>query len=96
MLPGKLAGYAIPYIQKGKENLDLFLCDLGRNAYTIDMNNVGRYRDLAESEMVRKRCRDEIRNNLIRFYYDNDFTRQLTEYLQNIDPEGLTTKERVR
>ncbi len=94
MLPGKLYGYAIPYIQKGKENLDLFLCDLGRNAYTIDMDNVGRYRDLAESDMVRKRCRDEIRNNLIRFYYDNDFTRQLTEYLQNIDPEGLTTKER--
>ncbi len=94
MLPGKLAGYAIPYIQKGKENLDLFLCDLGKNAYTIDMDNVGRYRDLAESEMVRKSCRDEIRNNLIRFYYDNDFTRQLTEYLQGVDPEELTTRER--
>ena len=95
MLPGKLSGYAIPYIQKGKENLDLFLCDLGKNAYTIDMENVARYRDLADSEMVRKSFRDEIRNNLIRFYYDNDFTRQLTEYMQDIDPRQLTNKERA-
>ena len=94
MLPGKLASYAIPYIQKGKENLDLFLCDLGKNAYTIDMDNVGRYRDLAESELVRKKYRDDIRNNLIRFYYDNDFTRQLTEYLVNIDPCDLSATER--
>ena len=90
MLPGKLAGYAIPYIQKGKENLDLFLCDLGRNAYTIDMDNVARYRDLAESELVRKSCRNEIAGNLVRFYYDHDFTRQLSEYLINIDPEDLS------
>ena len=94
MSPGRVASYAIPYIQKGKENLDLFLCDLGKNAYTINMDNVGRYKDLAASEFVRKSCRDEIRNNLVRFYYDNDFTRQLTEYLMEIDPSGLQTKER--
>ncbi len=95
MLPGKLASYAIPYIQKGKENLDLFLCDLGRNAYTIDMDNVARYRDLAESELVRKSCRNEIAGNLVRFYYDNDFTRQLSEYLVNIDPDVLSTGARA-
>ncbi len=94
MLPGKLASYAIPYIQKGKENLDLFLCDLGKNAYTIDMENVGRYRDLAGSDLVRTRYRNEIRNNLIHFYYDNDFTRQLTEYLVELDPQQLTSTER--
>jgi hypothetical protein len=94
MSPGRVAAYAIPYIQKGKENLDLFLCDLGKNAYTINMDNVGRYKDLASSDLVRKSCRDEIRNNLIRFYYDNDFTRQLTEYLMEIDPSRLQTKER--
>jgi hypothetical protein len=95
MLAGKLAGYAIPYIQKGKENLDLFLCDLGRNAYTIDLENVARYRDLAESELVRKSCRNEIAGNLVRFYYDNDFTRQLSEYLIGIDPEDLTSASRA-
>ncbi|MBQ6587093.1 MAG: hypothetical protein IJI01_00275 [Butyrivibrio sp.] len=95
MLPGKLASYAIPYIQKGKENLDLFLSDLGKNAYSITMDNVGRYRDLAASELVREKCRKEIRNNLVRFYYDNDFTRQLTEYLVDIDPSELSRSERA-
>ncbi len=94
MLPGKLAGYATPYIQKGKENLDLFLSDLGKNAYTITMDNVARYRDLAASDLVREKFRNEIRNNLIRFYYDNDFTRQLTEYLMDVDPLDLTRSER--
>ncbi|SFC60311.1 DUF5717 family protein [Butyrivibrio sp. YAB3001] len=94
MIPGKLAGYAIPYIQKGKENLDLFLADLGKNAYSITMDNVGRYRDLAASELVREKCRKEIRNNLIRFYYDNDFTRLLTEYLMDVNPSELSGKER--
>jgi hypothetical protein len=94
MLPGKLSAYAIPYIQKGKENLDLFLCDLGRNAYTIDLDNVGRYKDLAESAFVRRECRNEIAGNLVRFYYDNDFTRQLTEYLMKIDPKDLSSKGR--
>ena len=94
MLASKLAGYAAPYIQKGKENLDLFLSDLGKNAYSITMDNVGRYRDLAASDLVRKKCRNEIRNNLVRFYYDNDFTRQLTEYLVDIEPSSLNGKER--
>ena len=94
MLPGKLSGYAIPYIQKGKENLDLFLCDLGKNAYNIDMDNVGRYRDLASSEFVRTEHRNDIRKNLIRFYYDNDFTRQLTEYLMDIQPDEISGPER--
>ena len=94
MIPGKLSGYAIPYIQKGRENLDLFLCDLGKNAYTIDMENVGRYKDLAESEFVKKEYRNEIQSSLVRFYYDNDFTRQLTEYLININPIDMTGHER--
>ncbi|MCR4901499.1 MAG: DUF5717 family protein [Butyrivibrio sp.] len=94
MLPGKLAAYTTPYIQKGKESLDLFLCELGRNAYSITMENVSRYRELATSDMVRASYRNEIRNNLIRFYYDNDFIRQLTEYINDIDPQTLTDTER--
>lgn len=95
MLAGGLSEYAIPYIQNGKENLDLFLCELGKNAYTIDIDNAARYRELASSELVRKKCRNEIRNNLVRFYYDNDFTRQLTEYLTEMDPDELSGNRRV-
>ncbi len=94
MNPTGLAEYAIPYIQKGQENLDLFLCELGKDAYSITLENVGRYRELAGSRYVRSSSRNEITNNLIRFYYDNDFTRQLTEYLEEIDPNNLSTNER--
>lgn len=94
MIAGNLASYATPYIQKGQESLELFLCELGKSAYSITMENVGRYRELATSSLVRQSCRDDIRNNLIRFYYDNDFIRQLTEYINDIDPQKLKTGER--
>jgi len=84
----------IPFIQSGEENLDLFLCELGKSAYTITMENVQRYRDLVETDIIRDDVRAEIRSNLIRFYYDNDFMRQLTEYLANIAPESLTAVQR--
>lgn len=95
MNPGELAQFTIPFIQKGKENLDLFLCELGTSAYTITMENASRYRDLAGSDMICESARAEIRSNLIRFYYDNDFMRQLTEYLNDLEPDYLTQRQRA-
>ena len=94
MMSGSIASYATPYIQKGQESLELFLSELGKSAYSITMENVGRYRELATSKFVRQSCRDDIRNNLIRFYYDNDFIRQLTEYINDLDPQKLGSHER--
>lgn len=94
MIPGHLSQLAIPYIREGEENLDLFLCELGKSAYTITMENVERYRDLAASALIRENCRSEIRENLIRFYYDNDFVRQLSEYLTVLEPDRLPGRER--
>jgi len=95
MLAGHLGQYAIPYIQKGPESLELFLCELEKNTYTITMENVGRYRELAESDMVRETCRSRIRESLIRFYYDNDFERQLSEYMDEIQLMDLPTSDRA-
>ena len=94
IVPGHLSQLAIPYIRSGEENLDLFLCELGKSAYTITMENVERYRDLAASDLIRENSRSEIRENLIRFYYDNDFVRQLSEYLKALDPDILPGRER--
>ncbi|MCR5101260.1 MAG: DUF5717 family protein, partial [Butyrivibrio sp.] len=91
---GDLADYVIPYIQKGQENVDLFLCELGKDAYNITLENVTRYRELLESDIVRDRNKNEIMLSLIRFYYDNDFTRQLTEYLEFIEFDKVSSKER--
>ncbi|WP_026669020.1 DUF5717 family protein [Butyrivibrio sp. AE3006] len=94
MLAGHISQYVQPFIQKGKESLELFLCELEKSTYTITMENVGRYKELADSGQVRKKCRTLIRECLIRFYYDNDFERQLSEYLDEVNLTELTTAER--
>ncbi len=94
MLAGHLGQYIQPFIQNGQENLELFLCEIEKSSYTITMENVGRYKELAESGQVRKKCRMKIRESLIRFYYDNDFERQLSEYIDDVDLGELSTTER--
>lgn len=94
MNPGNLISLATPYIQSGTENLDQFLCELGRSAYTITLENASRYRDLADSDVIREDVRAQIRSDLIRFYYENDFMRQLSEYLGIIEPDKLTQRQR--
>ena len=94
MNPRDLISLTTPYIQSGTENLDQFLCELGRSAYTITLENASRYRDLADSDVIREDVRAQIRSDLIRFYYENDFMRQLSEYLNIIEPEKLTQRQR--
>ncbi|WP_029320864.1 DUF5717 family protein [Butyrivibrio sp. AE3004] len=94
MLVGQLASYAVPYIQKGQVSIDLFLGELEKNSYTITMENVGRYRELAESPQIRGICRRRIRESLIRFYYDNNFERQLSEYMDEVELDKLGTADR--
>ncbi len=95
MLVGQLASYAVPYIQKGQESIELFLCEIEKSAYTITMENVGRYRALASDPQIRSICRQHIRESLIRFYYDNNFERQLSEYMDEVDTEKLSTPDRT-
>ena len=94
ILAGHLGQYMQPFIQNGQEKLELFLCEIEKNTYTITMDNVDRYKELADSGQVRKKCRTLIRECLIRFYYDNDFERQLAEYMDEVDLGELTTTER--
>jgi hypothetical protein len=89
-----LARYTLPFIDTGDDNIDLFLYELSKNAYTINMDNASGYRKLADSSLIRQNVRADIQSGLIRFYYDNDFMRQLTEYLANMDADILDSRQR--
>ncbi|MBQ6735389.1 MAG: hypothetical protein IJR00_10845 [Lachnospiraceae bacterium] len=93
MLAGRLVQLVSPYITGGEEYIDLFLCEQG-SAYNINMENVAGYRMLSASNVLDMDCRSEIRQHLIRFYHDNDFTRQLSEALQEEDPSEMSVQRR--
>ena len=94
IIPGRLTAYVKPYIKDVPDYIDLFLCEMSGSAYTITMENVACFRSLAVSEELQIKSRHEIRHNLIQFYNDNDFSRQLTECLQEEDPFELSVTRR--
>ncbi len=94
LIPGKLLQMVLPYIQKGDENVRLYLCESSGGACIITMDNVSRYRNLADSQILTPQSRGEIRDRLIRFYYDHDFQNQMAEYLEAASPEAFTPQQR--
>lgn len=94
MIPGRLTQMVAPLIGEGEEYIDLFLCEQGGGIYSINMENARGFRMLASSDQLEMECRKEIRQQLIRFYHENDFTRQLAEALQEEDPSELPAARR--
>lgn len=94
IIPGRLTSFVKTYINSLPEYLDLFLCELSGGSYSITMENVAAYRQLSVSQELQIDCRSDIRQNLIRFYNEHDFTRQLTECLKEEDPSELSVVQR--
>ncbi|MBR5116510.1 MAG: hypothetical protein IK096_05530, partial [Lachnospiraceae bacterium] len=82
----------LPYMHEGNGNVNLYLTEADRMSITTD--NVDRYRRLASSDVLMPRARTEVSCALIRFYYDNDFIRQLADYLPESHPERMTGRQR--
>ena len=81
-----------PFLREGSANINLYLTEAGRMSVTSE--NVDRYRRLAEADQLMARCRNEISVALIRFYYDNDFTRQLADYIPRSHPGRMRARTR--
>ena len=94
MIPGRLTQSVEPFMGEGNDYIDYFLCGQQGGVYSITMENVSVYRALVKSDMIEENCRKEIKQQLIRFYHENDFTRQLTEALQEEDLARLPQKRR--
>ena len=82
----------LPYMREGNGNVNLYLTEADRMTITAD--NVDRYRRLASSDVLMPRARTEVSCALIRFYYDNDFVRQLADYLPESHPERMSGRQR--
>ena len=82
MVPGRLAQAAGPFLNEGDDYINYFLCEQSGGVYSVNMENVSGLRTLSMSEKIEASCRESIRQQLIRFYHENDFTRQLTEALE--------------
>lgn len=82
----------LPFLREGNANINLYLMEADRLQITAD--NVDRYRRLVESDALTSYARNELSCALIRFYYDNDFVRQLADYLPLSHPERMSQRER--
>ena len=94
MVPGRLAQATGPFLNEGDDYINYFLCEQSGGVYSVTMENVAGLRTLSMSGKIEPSCREAIRQQLIRFYHENDFTRQLTEALEEEDLGKLVPARR--
>lgn len=93
VLPGKLSKMIIPYVS-GQTGFAAFVCESSNHFVTITEENLPFFLELLESEDIEKSYRKEIGLKLVQFYYENDCIRELDEYLERVEADGMNAKER--
>lgn len=92
MLVGKhlqtLAGFV-----KDSQGLNLYLCEHNKERIHT-LTDAERWMFLAQSEDTEDALRSELTLQLLQYYYEEDDVRALDRYLDIINPERLTMKER--
>lgn len=94
MEPKKQLSYISGYMQ-GRLRFDIYLCEVDKNYITISMDNVRRFKNLAESPQVVESFKKEIRTKLLRFYYDNDMIGELDAFLEDTEADEMEASERA-
>lgn len=94
MQTDRLLPFVGPMIE-GRLSFDMYLCEQDKNYVTITMDNVGRFKHLAESEQVIESFKKEIRTKLLRFYYENDMIGELDTFLDEIEADEMESEERA-
>lgn len=94
ILPGQLATYVTPYLTEGMPSLDLFLTEQGKGALRIEEGSLLRYQALSDNPALTAQARLEIKTALLKFYYDRDYIDRLSEQLEQVRPEQLSTRTR--
>lgn len=93
MLPGKVVKMIAPMVSDVRD-LNVYLCTNGKDLTEITPENENRFAYLLYDEQTGDVMKREISIKLMQYYYENDKIRELDEFLENIDPQMLSGKER--
>ncbi len=73
---------------------DLYLAGLGKTDYPVTEETSAVYRSLAENPLIPESFRGHLRSELLRFYEKQGDTKNLDDFLEKLEPEGLDAKSR--
>ncbi|HKM35082.1 MAG TPA: DUF5717 family protein [Lachnospiraceae bacterium] len=93
LLPGKLVKQIAP-LTANNQNLNIYMCLFGREPAEVTAENESRFRYLLEEEEISDDVKKSISMQLIGYYYEHDRIRELDQYLDQIEADGLPLKER--
>lgn len=93
MLPGKPVKLIAPMVGNSR-NLNLYLCMNGREPAEVNSENEVRFGYLLQDEGIEPEIKREIGMRLMKYHYENDRIKELDAYLEQIQPELLTARER--
>lgn len=93
MLPGRLVKLVAPLVGDVRD-LNLYMCTNGQDMAEITEENEYRFRLLLQDEEVSDKLKQKIAIRLVTYYYEKDKIRALDDYLEQVEPERFSRKDR--
>ena len=93
MQSGKLLQMALGLVGEHR-GLDIYMCESSRSFLEIREDNVLQFRRIAVSPDIEKERKNEICLRLLHYYYEQDYLKELEDYLGELSPEGMKRRER--
>ena len=75
-------------------SLTVYMCERGRRGFGVDNSNVVFVRRAIESDEIDEIYKNEIRMELLRFYFDSELNEDLDSFICSIDIDRLRMEER--
>lgn len=93
LLPGKLVKLIAP-LADNRQSLNIYMCLYGREPAEVSAENENRFRFLLLDEDISDDVKKAIGLKMLQYFYDYDKIRELDQYLDMVEPDGLSVKER--
>lgn len=94
IIPGKMVKM-IDAFEPVHFGFDLYHCENYKGGNTLESDSVERFERLSESDRITKDYRQEIRRNLMHYFFENDMVHEMDVYLDNLDPDSMLPIERA-